>query len=257
MRDERALVERAGGRQPAHRAGVDAVLRGVDVQPHAMRVGQCAATGQCFVGESETGVRAHHRPRQAARCASVIADEAFVLVQARAAALGAVPVADFVAQRRAQTRFFKGAGQHIERAIDRVGRRMMVDQRGRAREQRFARRDHGRGADRLCVECPVEAPPHPLQDLEEVRRWLERVGHAAREGRVGVHVRVDIAGHDQATRRVDALSTGLLAAAHGQDTLSADDHVGLLHDRWPQAAHDEPAGNQQRHLADPAAAAAG
>ena len=120
--------------------------------------------------------------------------------------LGPVAVGGLVAEHRADAERPQRVLDHVERAVDRVRRGVVVDERRRAGEQRLHPADERRRADRVLVERSVEAPPDPLQDLQEALGRLERVGHPARERRVEMGVRADVAGDDEAARAVDAAS---------------------------------------------------
>ena len=85
----------------------------------------------------------------------------------------------------------------------------MVDERGRAREQRLHPADERGRAHALLVERAVEPPPDALEDLDEALGRLERVGHAAGERRVEMRVRADVAGDDEAPGAVAARASGL------------------------------------------------
>src|SRR5450759_860468 len=102
---------------------------------------------------------------------------------------------------------------------------MMVDQRRGSGEQRLHGPDQGGRPHRAFVHSAVEPPPHALQDLDEVVRWFECVGHAAREGRVDVRVGADVARDDQTTRTVDARRRVGWSASHAYDPVAVDQNV--------------------------------
>ena len=217
VREQRPLVERARAAQPlddAHAGAgdavalVDPVLRRVDVETDPeLRCG-AGACGERLVAERERCMRADEPARQRRPLVAHPREEAPVLRDAGGRALRPVAVGRLVAEHRAEPERPQRVGDHVERAVDRVRRRMVVDERRRSREQRLHPADERRGAHGLLVERAVEPPPDPLEDLEEVPRRLERVRHPARERRVEVRVRADVPGDDDAARAVAARVAG-------------------------------------------------
>ncbi len=87
---------------------------------------------------------------------------------------------------------------HVERALDRRWRLVMVDDRSRSTLERLERAEHRRPLQHLEVERDVEPPPHLLEDLDERRRRARGRRHAASERRVQVMVRADETGRRRA-----------------------------------------------------------
>ncbi len=230
VRQERALVQCAGPLEPVDDAVAAAgdrvtlvrtVLGGVDVEPDAVVARCLAACRQRLVGERERGVRADHAAGEGELLPPHAVEEAPVLADARECPLEPVAVGGLVTEHRAHPEAAQGLLDDVERAVDRVRRGVVVDERGRAREERLHAADQGRGPDAVLVERPVEAPPDPLQDLGEVRGRRERVGHPPCERRVEMGVGADVAGDDEAAR----------AVAAGTATRRCDapvDHVDVL-----------------------------
>ena len=198
MREQRVLVERPGGVEPADGAGVDAVLGGVHVQRPDLGAGR-----ERLFGERERSVRADERAHERRPLAADPRQEAAVLLDPGERALRAVAVGRLVAEHRADAEGPERIGDDVERAVDRVRRGVVVDERRRPGEERLHPADERGGAGRVVVEGAVEPPPDPLQDLQEVLRRRERVRHPARERRVEVRVRADVARNDEAAGAVD------------------------------------------------------
>ena len=200
-------MEAVGDAVPAAGDGVGLVgrvLGRVDVEPDAGDGCRLAAGGEGLVGERERGVRPDHPAREREVLPPHAVEEPPVLGDARLCPLEAVAVGRLVAEDGADPEAVQGLLDDVERAVDRVRRRVVVDERGRPGEQRLHPADEGGGPDALLVERAVEPPPDPLQDLREVRRRLEGVRHPARERRVQVRVRADVAGDDETARAVAA-----------------------------------------------------
>ena len=182
-------------RSASRRAGVDVgrALGDVDVDTDAEIGGQAGSGGERVVGAREGGVDADQTP-------SAGAQEALVLGQAAAGAVGAVAVGHAVRADDAHADLGAGVGDDVEAALD--GRRalVVVDDRRRAGEQRLQRAEAGRGAQHVEVQGGVEAPPDLLEDLGEVVRRGRRRRHAAGQRRVEVVVPADEAGGDGAHR---------------------------------------------------------
>ncbi len=199
--EQRPGAERARLGEPLDRAGVDPVLGRVHVQRPELGAG-----GERLVGEREGGVGADERARQRRPLPGDPAQEAAVLGEPGPRPRGAVAVGGLVAEHRAGAEPAERLLDHVERAVDRVRRGVVVDERRRPGEQRLDPADERGGADRVLVERPVEPPPDPLQDLEEALGRRERVGHAAGERRVEVRVRADVARDDEAAGAVPPLA---------------------------------------------------
>ena len=213
VREKGALVERTGAVEavgdavPA--AGnrvtlVGPVLGDVDVEADAEGVGRLAAGGERLVGERERGVGADHPAREREVLPSQAVEEAPVLGDARERPFRPVAVGRLVAEDGADAEAAQGRLDDVERPVDRVRRRVMVDERRGTGEERLHPADQGRRPDAVLVEGPVEPPPDPLQDLGEVRGRRERVGHPPCERGVEVRVGADVAGDDEAAGAVAA-----------------------------------------------------
>ena len=112
----------------------------------------------------------------------------------------------------------------------------MVDQGRRPGEERLHAADQRRGTDGRLVEGPVEPPPDPLEDLEEVARRRKVVGHAARERRVEVGVGAHVAGDHDAAASVDPVQARLVGLGCGRHR-SHPVHSPALDD---DVGHDQP-----------------
>ncbi len=120
---------------PVTAAGTVALIGGVlgyvDVHAGARRPGRLGTCGQGLVRERERRVRPHHAPGQA----RLVGEEPPVLGHAGRGTLGAVTIGDLVAQDGAHAELSQGVGDHVERAVDEVGRCMVVDDRGGAGQE--------------------------------------------------------------------------------------------------------------------------
>ena len=161
------------------------------------------ARGERLVGERERRVRADHPAgeRRARSRRTRSRKRRFSAIPAAARRV-AVAVARLVAEDRADAERAERLARsrrasRRSRSARRGGRRASSCRRAAPPSRRRAPR---RG--RLLVERAVEPPPDALQDLDEVRRRLERVRHPAGERRVEVGVRADVARDDQAAGAV-------------------------------------------------------
>ena len=150
VREQRALVERARAVEPLGDADaaardrvalVDAVLGGVDVQPDAELGGGSGAGGERLVGERERRVRADEPARERRPLVAHAREEAPVLRDARRARAPARRGRSSRSRARERSaERLQRVGDHVERAVDRVRRRVVVDDGRRAGEQRLHRR---------------------------------------------------------------------------------------------------------------------
>ena len=162
--------------------GVGRALGDVDVHADAEVGGQPGGRLQRVVGAGERGVHAD-QPAPAG------AQEALVLGQPAAGAVGAVAVGHAVGAHDAHADLGAGLGDHVEAALDRVRALVVVDDR-RSSRTAAPRRAPSRadGPQHVEVERGVEAPPDLLEDLAEVASASRRRRHAAGERRVQVVV---------------------------------------------------------------------
>ena len=108
-----------------------------------------------FIGDSERSVQ---RDDALDQRPSVVANESAALgptalrLFAPAVALGGAE-----AERGAHAELLAGVGQNVERALDELGRLVVIDQRAGARQQGLGDVEPGRGAQARLVEGAVEA----------------------------------------------------------------------------------------------------
>jgi hypothetical protein len=113
--------------------------------------------------------------------ALVGAKKALALGQSPATFFGSsVPVGGPVARGQADAELLGAVGQHVERALDEMGRLVVIDEGGGAVGERVGDGVARGRAQRGGVECAVEPPPDALQDLQEVRRRRRGCGQAQR-----------------------------------------------------------------------------
>ena len=129
---------------------------------------------------------------------------------------------------------------------------MVVEDGGRAALDAVDERDQRTVIDIVKGERAVQAPPEALEDLGEVARGCVLEGHAAGEGGVQVHVRVDEAGHDEAAAGVEKAGARVAAAqfvglAHGQDAVGVDGHGSVVEVGTDGVAGDEAGVADQQH----------
>ena len=175
VREDRPLVQRARIGQPVHHAAAEAglgvplihqILGHVNVHAAPELPGDRHAVRQGLGGECEGGVGTH----QAAGQRPLRPEEALVLPHAGAGALRAVAVRDLIAEHRADPHLRQRVRDQVEGSVDGAGRGVVIDQRGRAGEQRVHSAHERRGAHGLSIQRPVQPPPDALQDLQEVGR---------------------------------------------------------------------------------------
>ncbi len=241
---ERARHQQPVGVEAAHQvhavAGtrveeIDGVLGGVDVEGRARALAEVAEAVQALRREGEAGVAADH-PAGQGRAHRL---EGLVLLEAEVTALAAVAVGHLVAEGRAQPHLLDRAAQLAQRSPDERRRGMVIDEQRGARERRLDGSHEAGEVDGLRVQGPVQAPPHPLQDLDEAAGRDARAGHAARQRAVEVGVGVDEAGQDDGAREVE----DLFARAHGErrtalhDAVAFHPEVGRLRQRRVERRH--------------------
>ena len=129
-----------GGSEPLHRVHVDRVLGGVDVQADAEVGCDLDAGGERLVGERERRVRADEAAGERRFAPLEAREEAPVLGEPGERDVRPVAVGRLVAEDAAQPEAAERVGDHVERAVDRVRRGVVVDHRGRPGEQRLHRR---------------------------------------------------------------------------------------------------------------------
>src|SRR5687767_14200350 len=101
-------------------------------------------------------------------------EEATILFQRCIAPPTALAIARLVREDAAEADLVERRFDPIERAIDRAGRRVQVDDTGRTGPRRPHRADERRRVDEIVIERLVERPPHPLQMVGEglrLRWW--------------------------------------------------------------------------------------
>ena len=174
--------------QPLGGRGVHRALGHVDVYPGAQIGGQAGGGCQRAVGAGEGGVDPDHAPAPGPQ-------KLLVLGQAPPGPVGAVAVGHPVGAADPHPHLGASIGNGLQRALDGVGRLVVVDDGGAARLQRLQRAQLGRPLDDVEVERPVEAPPDQLQDVGEAGGRAGRGGHPP--GQCGIQVMV---GADQPGR---------------------------------------------------------
>ncbi len=120
-------------------------------------------------------------------------------------ALGTIAVCIFVGQRSAHTGGDDRLGNHIERALDRVGAGVVVDQGRRPGGWRRQDRTSAEARTSSSVSCLSSRHPQALEDLAEVGGGGTRIGPAARKSAVEVGMTAQRCGHRE---RCLASSTG-------------------------------------------------
>ncbi len=170
--------------QPLAGGRVRGALGDVHVHADAQVAGQSCCGVERLVAAGERGVDADHP-------ATTGADEALVLGQTTAGAVGTVAVGDPVRAHDAHPHLGARLRDHVEAALDGVRALVVVDDRGRPTHQGLRGPEHRRPAQHVQVERGVQPPPDLLEDRREVGRLLRRRGHAAGERRVEVVVAAD------------------------------------------------------------------
>ena len=188
--------------QPGPRAGVGLRLRDVEMHAHAEIGREVGHRVEGVVGEREARVGTDE-------AVAAGAQEPLVLGQAGLGAVEPVAIGDLVAAAHAHADLGARFRDHVEAALDRVRRRVVVDDAGGAGLERLERAEARRPAHELQVERTVEPPPDALEDLDEGGRRPRRCRHPARQRRVEVGVRADQPGRlDRCCRPGHAASIG-------------------------------------------------
>ena len=162
-------------------------LADVNMDSDAEVLGESGRSLKRFVTAGEGGVDTDQR-------LAALLDEALVLFESAAGALGPVAIRDAVSTQDTHPDCGAGIGDHREGAFDGIGGLVVVDDRGGARLQRLERTELGGPVEHVEIEGSVEAPPDLLQDLLEVRWRLWRRRHAAGKRRVEVMMGADQSG---------------------------------------------------------------
>ena len=115
--EQPALIAEAG--QPIGGVGVGGAFRHVNVHTHVVPAGQVGRRGQRVIGAGEGRVDADVAT---AACGEV----ALVLCEAALGPVGAVTVGDAVAAAHPHADLGARPGNHVERALDGVGRLVMI-----------------------------------------------------------------------------------------------------------------------------------
>src|SRR5262249_53374836 len=157
---------REGGSTPSRIREVRRVLGDVHVDPDVGARREIAERVQRVVIEREWRVRADERAMR--RALAHAREESLVLAEPRIPRLSPIAIARLVAERSANPDGIERLGDRIERPIDGVRRRVMVDHRGAPSLRRLDRADLRRNRDVLEGERLVEAPPNALEDLWEI-----------------------------------------------------------------------------------------
>ena len=244
VREQRALVEPVVGREPLHGVDVDRVLRRVHMEADAELGCDLDAGAQRLVRERERRVRADEAAGERQVALAEARQEAAVLGEAGAGDRGAVAVRRLVAEDAAEPEPVERVGDHVERSVDGVRRGVVIDHGRRAGEERLHAADERRRAHSVQVERPIEAPPDPLEDLEEVLRRFEPVRHAAGERRIEMRVRADVARDDHATGAVACFAR---ARCVRRDPPLVDRERPERHRRRVERLDDGRAGERDRH----------
>ena len=211
--DQEPRVVGEGGEAHAGVA-VDLALGDVDVHADTEVAGQTGRSIQRLGAARECRVHADH-------ASATGTQEPLVLFQAPTRAIGAVPVGDAVRADHPHPDFTARVRDDVERALDRIRRLVMIDDRGGAALERLERSEHRRPPDHLEVERDVEPPPDLLEDVDEPIRRRGRRGHA--------HARAPSTGGDARTR-VRASSRSRVD--HSSESADALRRIGRV-DRHP------------------------
>ena len=206
---------------------VGLVLGHVDVEAGAQAL-RCA--GRCFqrlVRQGERGVEAEGGGQLRVGFVLAAFDEAHVLGDAGRCAGHAVAVGHFVAQAGAQAGLLDRVRDDVQAAVNHIRAGMVVNQRRAAVADRVGQADQRAVLDVIPQQRPVELPPEPLQDLDEVRGGRAGDRHAAGERAVEVRVPADRAGQDELAARVQPLGRRIPG---GQAVRRADRRDGVALD---------------------------
>ena len=179
----------------------------MNVEAGVQPLGSFRAGLQRLIGEGERGVEAERGGELRVRLAQAALEEAHVLADPRGGAGHAVAIGHLVAQAGTQPGLFHRIGDEVEAAVDDVGAGVVVDQRRAAVPDRVHQADERAGADVIPQQRPIQLPPEPLQDLDEIGRRRAGDRHAAGECAVEVRVPADRARQDELARSVQPLGS--------------------------------------------------
>ena len=126
-----------------------------------------------------------------------------VLFQRGLKSLLAVAVGGLESQRHIQPQPPGHCGQLVQGAPHETGAGVVIDDSGDPRPQRIYQAHFKRRTGGLGVQCPVQPPPHPLQDFLETGRRLLRRRHTQRQGRIQMGMGIDHPRQDGQSRKVD------------------------------------------------------
>ena len=152
--------------------------------------------------ERKRRVQAEGGAQQRMRHRVLGANKALILGDAGERPFGPVAIRNLIGARHAHTGLLCTIGDHIQRALNRIGAGVMVDQARRAVADCVHQRRQCRVANVLQVKRLVQPPPQFLQDFDKVPRRLSAERHAARERPIKVGVAANIARQHQLPARV-------------------------------------------------------
>ncbi len=164
---------------------------------------------QCAAGECEARVQAKHGRQARPRVHFEAAHKSQVLLDASVRRRGAIPVGHFVAQNAAHAGLFDRASNHVERAVHKASRGVMIEERGRALPDCIRHRQQGAHTDVLFREGGVQRPPRALKDLRKVAGCRRGDSQPTREERIEMSVSANGPRHQQLPRGVEFLSFGV------------------------------------------------
>jgi len=182
---------------------VVSVFRHMDMQTATGDLYRFAQHGQPLVGHGEGGVGADMSLHQIGFAPlgfgriDLLGEQDVLLHPGLQLGEAAVAIRGLEAGHAAQTRLHKPFAQHIQGALDEVGRGVVVDHRAAAALDRFQRADEAAVVEGLLIERPIEPPPEVFQGGDKVRAGGD-VGHdPPRQAGVEVVVGTDDARHHQ------------------------------------------------------------
>ncbi len=202
------LLDEAAAEPLAGDLCVDRVFGRVDVNTDAHAMGEFHTIDERFFVERETGVSANECRESAIGPQLAFFDVAFVFVEPLPPFAGAVAVGDFITQHTAAADRGDAVFERREAAVDRVGRGVVVDERGRAAAERGERADLAADFDAFERVGPIEPPPDELQNLVEVFGRPRRGRHPGGQRGIQMRVAVHQAGHEHRAATIDDLIAG-------------------------------------------------
>ena len=145
--------------------------------------------------------RRRHAPPRWLRLATA-PEEADILSDTGKRLLFAVMIRDLIAQHGTHPSLFDRFRDDVQRAVDGVGRGVMIDQGRRPMLDSVDQTHQGGIANILQIQGLVQRPTELAKDLGQILGRLSRDGHSPGERPIGMRMGTDVARHHKHAPRV-------------------------------------------------------